>query len=476
MKPISLFGASIQSKSIVATAQRRVNCYYEITTDGDKNKTVIYGTPGLLLVSTFTYHIRAWRVVGTLMYVVDGPLVLSVNLSFVATALSGVVSNNNNNASMSNNATQLIIVDGIAGYTSTLPAGAVTAIVAPAFPNGATTVTYVGGYFVVEAPSTNQFWVSALNDGTTWPATFFQSAYSNPEYLVAVDSDHGVLILFGAVYLEYWYISGALDFPFSSVQSAAQQWGLAAKYSRAKIDNSIVFLAQNLQGQYQVMQLALLNSYAPKRVSTSDIEAIIANLSTPSDATALAYMTDGGHPMYQLTFQSAQRSFLLDLSTSIWSEAQTGVATTGRHVGDLSVTFGADTYMSDYNIPNMYKISSSSYTDNGTPIKRMLQSRHLGDMNIFSVDELFFDMETGVGLQSGQGSDPQIMLEVSKDGGRTFGNQRMSSIGMVGQYDAPRPLFRRVVNGRDCVIRLSYTDPTKFVVTREGAIVNQGYG
>lgn len=413
--------------------------------------------------------------VGSNMYVCEGPNVTKVDLSFTKTTLSGSIANNSGNVSMSNNSTQLILVDGLAGYTSTLPSGALTTIVSGGFPNGATTVTYVGGWFVVESPGTNQMFSSALNDGTSWSALNFASTFSGSDNITAVDSDHGILIVFAPSYIEYWAASGGSTFPFAYIQGSAQQWGLAAKYSRAKIDNTLIFLAQNLQGQYQVMQLDLRSSYAPIRISDSDIENLISKLATPSDAVALSYMIDG-HSMYQLTFQSAARSLLFDTSTGIWSETQTGVSTSARHRGDLSVTFGTNTYVTDYQNTNLYKIDPTSYTDNGTAIKRLLRSKHLGDGNRFSIDELFLDMETGVGLESGQGSDPMIMLDISKDGGRTFGYQRFISLGKVGQYASPRVVARRIANGRDIVLQLSMTDPVKFVLARAAANIRPGTG
>ena len=473
MKPIQLFGAGVQSKSAIVTAQRRLNCYYEITADAEKNTVVIYGTPGLTLVAAFTFHIRGALVIGSVVYISEGPYVTKADLSFTKTTLSGSIPNNTSEVSMSSNATQLVIVDGVGGYISTLPNGAISTI-SSNFPNGATTITYVGGYFVVEKPATSQFWVSNLNDGTTWQALQFASAISSANPLVAVDSDHGTLILFGPTYIEYQYLSGA-TFPFSPIQGSTQQWGLAAKFSRAKIDNTLIFLAQNLQGQYQVMQMDLRSSYAPQRISNSDIENMIAGLASPADAIALSYMIDG-HSMYQLTFQSAKRSIMYDCSTGIWNETQTGVATTGRHIGDLSFTLGANTYLTDYTLANVYKVDTTNYTDNGVPIKRLLRSKHLGDGNEFSIDEVFFDMETGVGLQRGQGNDPQLMLDISKDGGRTFGYQRFIPLGKVGQYAAPRVCVRRVANGRDIVLQLSMTDPVKFVLARASANIRPGLG
>jgi hypothetical protein len=85
-------------------------------------------------------------------------------------------------------------------------------------------------------------------------------------------------------------------------------------------------------------------------------------------------------------------------------------------------------------------------------------------------------METGVGLQSGQGSNPQIMLQVSRDYGRTFGNERWTSIGAVGQYIGPRPTWRRIGAGRDFVFKWKMTDPVPFVINNGAYTPRQGTG
>ena len=53
---------------------------------------------------------------------------------------------------------------------------------------------------------------------------------------------------------------------------------------------------------------------------------------------------------------------------------------------------------------------------------------------LLSFYNLVVDLEPGVGLDTGQGSDPQIMLRVSKDGGHTWGNEMWRDIGKAGVY------------------------------------------
>jgi hypothetical protein len=70
-------------------------------------------------------------------------------------------------------------------------------------------------------------------------------------------------------------------------------------------------------------------------------------------------------------------------------------------------------------------------------------------------------METGIGNASG--SDPQLMLRFSDDGGHTWSNLRTVSLGTVGQYNA-RAKFARLGSGRNRVFEVSMTDDAKFVV------------
>jgi hypothetical protein len=178
--------------------------------------------------------------------------------------------------------------------------------------------------------------------------------------------------------------------------------------------------------------------------------------------------------MYQITFPTAGRSFLYDGSTSIWSEVQSGVGLIKRHQGNVGTMFNMNSYCGDYQTGNIYKIDSTVYTDYQITQPRIVQTRHIEDSgNMIAIDELFIDMETGVGLQSGQGSNPQIILNVSKDGGRTWGNDRFCSWGTVGRY--PRAIWRRLGSSRDFVFRFTMTDPVKFVITY-GAVVMRGIG
>ena len=72
-------------------------------------------------------------------------------------------------------------------------------------------------------------------------------------------------------------------------------------------------------------------------------------------------------------------------------------------------------------------------------------------------------LEGGVGLNTGQGSDPQVMLRVSKDFGQTWSNEMWRSMGKIGKY-ATRVLWRRLGKARDWVFEVTISDPVKVVI------------
>lgn len=471
MRPLPLFGSGIRSYSRAVTSQRRLNCYYDVRPDGDKANVVIRGTPGSFVWTSVPQGpIRGWRVVGTLLYVVAGDGVYTVDFGGNVSLLGNIDDSGSRYVDMYDESVSLLIVDGSKGYTVSLPSGAPTEITDTNFPNGANSVTALNSRFVVPVPNTRQFRVSAALGGDTWTPEIFGTKENYSGLLIAVNVLNGALILWSPTDMEFWQDVGDSPLPYQRINGATQTWGLAALNSRAYLGNTMVFLGQNPNGGVQVMHL---KGYSPERISTSDIENIIASFRLFTDAVALTYMADG-HPMYQLTFPSSNRSFLYDFLTGMWSETQTGVALLARHYGELGVVFNSKNYICDQSSGNIYQLSPDIYTDNGQYIKRQVASRHVRlDGNGLGIDEVILEMETGVGLNDGQGSDPQIMMQVSKDNGRTFGPERWKSIGSQGQYQR-RLIWDSFGDNRDFVFMWTMTDPVKFIITNGEATMTPG--
>lgn len=462
MEPIPLFGSGMVGKSRVVTAQRRLNCYYEVREDGDKTSIAVYGTPGARLRFTvntlLNKPLRAFFGTQNALFAIAHDQFYSL-ASDGSALFAGTIGTASGQGEIIQNGTQTIAVDGAAGY---LYNGTTLSTIGGGFPAGARTITAVDGFFVAERPGTQQFYVSNFRDGATWDPLAFDYASAYTDNILAVDNLNGLLIPFSNQHYEVWQNAGTSPQPFAPVKSATSEWGLAAIFSRQHVDNSIIYLAQTRQGSVQFRRI---KGFEAVKISTPDLDYIINQFPVKDDAVAMTYQPDD-HPIYQCTFPTANRSFLFDCSTNMWSEAQTGVSNIyRRHLGNLSTFYAGKTLVSDYRNGNVYEMDPEKYTDNGETIPRQVITRHtvLGH-NVFSVGELYFDFETGVGISEGQGSNPLLMIACSSNNGRTYSLERRIPVGRMGQYKTRVTTYRwgaaRVMDWK-----LDYTEPTKFVIT-----------
>ena len=457
---IPIFSLAQKGKSAVSTAQRHLNIYAENPPDAEKSVVIFHGTPGLVLragASLGDTPIRGWIAVGNLYYLVHRGTFYEVNNAGVKTS-RGTISTTTGRVDMSYNGSVILITTGTNGYTYTIATTTLLLIGDAGFPQTAKTCTWLDGQFIVDDGVDDEYQISS--NGTTWPILSFATAESAPDGIVRVFSDNGEVILFGETTTEYLGNSGASVFPFTTIKGATQEFGLAARWTLTKFNSGLAGLMKNKNGQVQVM---FIQGYVPKPISTQEMDYIINSYSSVSDATAYAYLL-GGHPMLQINFPTPLKSWLYDASTGLWSELEYGLSG-ARHRGEMQLDFLNKTLIADYATGDIYEQSATTYTDNGVAIVREIVGRHFfKDNNRGIVDEFFCDFDTGVGLVSGQGSNPQVMLQISKDNGKTWGNEMWKTIGAIGKY-LTRVVWRRLGIGRDFLFRLRVTDPVKFVLT-----------
>lgn len=463
-----LFGIGLNAKSPAITAKILQNMYLEFRPAGEKTQVCAFGTAGLDLFVAFgdTPH-RCEPLTfgpGNVEYTVHRGVLWEVNNAGVKTN-RGSLNTVSGTVYLAHNGTQVMIVDGQYGYIYNTVTTVFTQIVDVDFPSSPSTVTFLDGYFIVNKGLTGQFNISALYDGLTWDGLDFAVAESNPDPLVRVIADHSQLLLLGTLTIEPWGNTGAQDFPYARIQGAVSEWGLAAVNSLVKLDNSLAFLATNSMGQFMV---ARMNGSVPQRISNSDIEYRIGQYAVASDATAYAYMQDG-HPFMQLNFPSAGESWLFDGSTGEWSKLKSANIT--RHRGEFGSNFLGKTVVTDYTNGNLYRLNPVSYTDNGDMIEREIVGEHWDDPELarVSIDCIRMDMESGVGLTSGQGAVPQAMMSCSKDRGHTFSSERWKSFGAIGQYKA-RVQWNRWGQAAHWTFKLRITDPVRVAIL--GIVVN----
>ena len=457
MPIVPLFGIGQKGKSSNVSSQRRVNLFAEIQQDQEKSRMVFYGRHGRLLFATFgDTPARGGVVVNDRLFVVHRGTFWEVNNAGVKTS-RGTVSTTSGRVDMASDGAVILVTTGTNGYTYDLVADTLTVIADSDFFQTARTCGWLAGQFIADTGDGDQFQISA--DGVSWDALDVASAESAPDGLQRVFVDHGELMLPGIETTEFWAVSGDADFPFAPVRSNTLPYGLAARWSLCKFNDSVAGLFRSSMGQVQVMRF---EGYTPRPISNPELDSIINGYSAVSDATAFSRM-QGGHPLYQINFPTAMASWEFDALTGLWSEVQYGL-NGGRDRGEFCIDFINKPRLFDYENGNIYTVDADTYDDNGDPIRSVLVSRHFfAEYNRVIVNRLFIDFESGVGLATGQGTDPQVMLRISRDGGHTWGNQLAASIGKIGEY-LKQAEFRCLGVARDWVFELAITDPVKRVI------------
>jgi len=99
----------------------------------------------------------------------------------------------------------------------------------------------------------------------------------------------------------------------------------------------------------------------------------------------------------------------------------------------------------------------------------LLPSAHDGTWQ--SIRALEILLQAGVGLTDG--SDPQVTIEVSRNGGQTWGPMRTVSAGKIGAYRR-RARFRNLGRYRQGALRVSVSAPVQWAFLRATADVQPG--
>jgi hypothetical protein len=368
--------------------------------------------------------------------------------------------------SIADNGTQIFFACNPDSYIYNEVTNVFAQITDPDFP-GAVTVGYLDGYFVFNEPDSQKVWVTSLLDGLSVDPLDFASSEGSPDGLVALIVDHREAWLFGTDSVEVWYDAGLADFPLTRIQGAFNEIGCVAAFSVAKLDNGLFWLGTDARGQGIVYRA---NGYTGQRVSTHAIEYAIAQYDDISDAVAYTYQQEG-HAFYVLTFPTGNATWVFDVATQAWHERagwDNGEFT--RHRSNCQCNFGGNTIVGDFENGNIYQMTLDVYDDYDEPQKWLRSWRALpsGQNNLKRTahHSLQLNCESGTGLATGQGDDPQVMLRWSDDGGHTWSNEHWSPMGKIGAY-YQRVFWRRLgmtLKLRDRVYEVSGTDPVKVAI------------
>jgi hypothetical protein len=196
------------------------------------------------------------------------------------------------------------------------------------------------------------------------------------------------------------------------------------------------------------------------------VETSISSITDPSDAEGWTYSQDDSR-FYVLTFPSGGITWVYDFSTGLWHERSTVGLSRWRAAWQMRL--GNKEITGDAVNGKLYQIDKAVYTEDGSEFvsTHIFPSIH-SEMRI-PHNEFEVECEAGVGLVSGQGSDPLGLVSWSDDGGHNWSNELNVNLGRLGEY-SKRQIVRRLGSSLDRRYKFSCSEPVKRVLY--GAYLN----
>lgn len=201
--------------------------------------------------------------------------------------------------------------------------------------------------------------------------------------------------------------------------------------------------------------------FQAEEVSNLGISYQLSIMSDVSDCIGSVVTLDG-QTFYVLSCPTGNKTFAFNESSGAWFDLSTG-ADQDRYLGeDFIECYGKKLVAGSDGA--VYYLDKDTYTDNGTT---RIQERIFGpilpsDLGIGAsravMSRFWLHAQAGVGLITGQGENPQMMVSLSVDGGESWTNERDVLLGRMGQGRLDLK-YDHMVSFRTLFIRLRVSDP-----------------
>lgn len=307
------------------------------------------------------------------------------------------------------------------------------------------------GTYREDSLRTEEVWMAALNN----VKVDFRA--DNVQNLVALDQS---FIAFGTTSFQVFRWQNSQYAPYVTSYKTSSV-GLVSPEACAVINGSVFFLGSGAVGTPGVY-VAGENGF--EKVSTISVDQRLASVNEKNKSYAFSYSYKG-HSFFVLTFTGDDDNFTLcyDLTEGVWH-------TRASMDDDGNINYWSPRYainafgnvlFSDTRGSGFYVFDKDSFVDpNGRPIPRIRTTGIKFDMmNDLIVRNLELITDNGAGKDLDV--EPRVMLQVSKDGGFTWSNEKWVKSGKVGQRNF-RTLWNDLGKGARIAFRVKVTDPVPF--------------
>jgi hypothetical protein len=443
---------SYRLRSKKAAQTRLLNCFASTQPPEGRSPTLIQGMAGTIpFASMAKSPQRAAIQFNDSLCAVSGTGFYSINAAGTATQIGTV--NGTGNVDIAKNTGQVAVL--IEPDLWVYDGATLTQVTDSDFTSrGAKRMAVMDNYGGFIEPGSGRWFICDLNDFTVYDSLDFATAEANPDNLVGIESNSSQFILFGAESGEMWDNIGGSGFPFQRNANGYFETGCGAPHSTCTVDNTVYWIDQDRLARR-------LEGNIARRISHDGVEQAWQDYSTIADARAFSYVFDG-HTFVVFTFPSAGATWVYDINIQEWHERKSYGYDHWRAA--WAVKAFDKMLIGDTQSGNIAELRADAYTEWGNVLLREGTSGAITNKGRWmNHDRLELDLDVGNVPLMGQGSAPEIMLDISDDGGVTFRSKSNRSLGATGKY-AKRVHWDRMGRSRERVYRFRVTDPVPFVV------------
>lgn len=452
---LPFIGGTKRSRSAQVNDQRTVGLMTAIKGEGAKARRVLETAPGIRDLNSIgdgacrTAQMVSSKIRGTLdLYGVFGTKLVAQTIT-TGNIEVGTLNTNPGRVEIAAGRNYIALVDGTDGYyyDGTNPFAQITA---PAFPSGATHIRYIDGFFVTFDPATDNFFISGLEDPTTWNALDFEAAAVKPDAVNAIEVTESRLWVYGPESAQPYYNDGDPDFPYQLALSAVNDYGVLAPYSVRKSPEGIFYLATTPQGGRFIIHTAGDQAMV---ISGDEEEDLLQTVVDPEDAYAFIYK-QAGKSFYCLqlgqTLGDDPRdsvTMIYNMKARAWESRELSDGSAWR-VGGVGV-LDNQLYAGSRLGARQLRLDLDYYQDSGQELIRLRRTQVFHTME-YLMDwwEIVIDVETGVGTGDGTANeDPYIQLRYWLDEEADWSAWLSEPLGKQGE-SFQRVVFHQLGQGR----------------------------
>ena len=316
----------------------------------------------------------------------------------------------------------------------------------------------IGQRFVLQYGS--RFCFTAVNDGDNTTALNYYTAEYAPDGLVGGSTIGLRMWHMGGKTGEPWEETGQSDDPYRRSLGQELDVGLRARDCFKNLDGVPYWIDQHNQVRRSG------NAAIPDNISGPDVSLIIG--ATDVEDLVAFTLEFEGHAFYGIHMPTMCP--LYDANYGEWTRFLTLQEETWRYgfalrvsgklfVGDMDGT-GFALMHPDYRSDHMPDASTMG-TERVWRVSGYILTERVRPMG-----KLRYEGSKGIGLATGQGSDPQITMRRSLKGPKQFSSSRSRSVGVQGRYDKEVSWQQNGdIYPPGCAIEVSGSDPVPYVTT-----------